>query len=125
MASLNQDRAGKEFRFPTDKRSQWLEELATKPDDLNLISGTHVVEGKSDLLQIVLCPPCMHCDTHTLKQNKNIFKRKGTQTSLFSCMFLPLFQAGTRPSLDVARLASWQIWPWSGAGEASVVSLKW
>lgn len=28
--------------------------------------------------------------------------------------------AGTRPSLNVARLASWQIWPVSGAGEASV-----
>lgn len=33
--------------------------------------------------------------------------------------------AGTRPSLDVARLASWQIWPVSGAGEASVAPPPW
>lgn len=33
--------------------------------------------------------------------------------------------AGTRPSLNVARLASWQIWPVSGAGEASVPPPPW
>lgn len=119
--------------------AQWLEELATKPDDLNVISGTYVVEGENELLQIVLCPSCMHCEAHTLKQNKNILKRKGTQISFFSCTFLPLFwasiqhwdqmrpslSAGTRLSLDVARLASWQIWPVSDAGEASVALLEW
>lgn len=65
MASHSQGRAGKALRFPADKMAQWLEELVTEPDDLNLISGTYVVGGENELLQIVLCPPSMHCEAHT------------------------------------------------------------
>lgn len=89
---------GKHSDFPADKMAQWLEEPAPEPDDLNLISGTHVVGGENELLQIVLCPPCMHCDAHTLKHNKNILKRKGTQTSFFSLYLSPTL-SGLNPTL--------------------------
>ena len=34
--------------------AQWVEVLATKPDDLNSIPGTHTVERENHFLRVVL-----------------------------------------------------------------------
>jgi hypothetical protein len=33
--------------------AQWIKVLVAKPDDLMLISETHIVEGENQLLQVV------------------------------------------------------------------------
>lgn len=49
--------------------AQLLKVLAAKPDDLSLIPGTHMVEGKNQRPQVVLWPPQVHCGTHTSIHN--------------------------------------------------------
>lgn len=40
--------------------------LKAMPQDLSLIPGSHRVEGKNQLPQVVLQPPCVSCGTlHT------------------------------------------------------------
>lgn len=45
--------------------AQWVEVLATKPDDLIPSSGTHMMEGQNCLLQVVLRPPHMSYNVYT------------------------------------------------------------
>lgn len=56
--------------------------LAAKAKDLCLVPGSHIMEGASQLLQVVVCPPHMHsghtpipihtneCKTNALNRNK-------------------------------------------------------
>lgn len=44
--------------------TQWAEVPSAKPHDLNLSPGTHLLEGKNQLLQDVLCSPHMCNSMH-------------------------------------------------------------
>lgn len=46
--------------------AQWTKALATKPHDLGLSPGSHVVEGESQLLQDILWSPHPCYDMHNL-----------------------------------------------------------
>jgi hypothetical protein len=66
------DRARKEKGFRVSEMAQQVMGLATKPEDLSLIPGSHMVEGKNHFLKIVLCPPDVHHSMHapTLSPHK-------------------------------------------------------
>lgn len=60
---------------------QWIM-LATKPDDLSLTLGTHIVRGKNSTpaslspdfhMYVVACHACIHAQTHPYnKYNENV-----------------------------------------------------
>lgn len=59
------------------KMVQWVTVLAAGPDNPSVISGTHTVEEKNQLLEAILWPQYIHTLTHThkiTKMQQNIFK---------------------------------------------------
>lgn len=58
---------------------QWIKAFATKPDDLNSISRTYMVEGKKESLKVVLWCPYMHHGTYD-SLNKQMLKTKETDS---------------------------------------------
>lgn len=46
-------------------------EPTTKPESLNLIYGTHTMEGKNQSLRVVLCPPHAHCGICTHRKTQH------------------------------------------------------
>lgn len=60
--------------------AQRVKSLATKPNDLNLVPGTHMVEGENRLSSSVSWFPYVHAmwnvhtliNTHKIKYNKNL-----------------------------------------------------
>lgn len=62
---------------PFERRGMvpWIKAFATKPDDLNSISRTYMVEGK----KVVLWCPYMHHGTYD-SPNKQMLKTKETDS---------------------------------------------
>lgn len=50
--------------------AQWVRVPATKAYNLSSIPDTHIVEGESQLQQIVVCPPYTHHSINVWKYNK-------------------------------------------------------
>lgn len=66
---------------------QWVKTPAAEIQDLSSILRTHLVEGKTQLLQVVLRPPHVFCDTHTNKLNK--FKRNDLSALPYLTLHIP------------------------------------
>lgn len=67
--------------------ARWLarvKALATEPKDLRLVPGSHIVEGASQLLQVVLCPPHVHSGDTLTPIHTNECKKKMLLTELKS-----------------------------------------
>lgn len=67
--------------------ARWLarvKALATEPKDLRLVPGSHIVEGASQLLQVVLCPPHVHSGDTLIPIRTNECKKKMLLTELKS-----------------------------------------
>lgn len=51
-------------------RAQQIKELAIRPSNLSSIPGTHKVEGETQFLHVVLCPPHLCSGTRIHQTNK-------------------------------------------------------
>ena len=82
----------------------WGKGLATKPDDLSLIPGTHMMESENQFSQVVLWAShaCIHTHTQINNNNKNVFKEILKHSKL---TFLPTSRCGDLTHLT--RLMSW------------------
>lgn len=59
--------------------AQRVKTLDTKPDDLNLIPGTHMAEGETHL-ELHLCPVGLICAYRHMRLNKRNLKAKLVNT---------------------------------------------
>jgi hypothetical protein len=54
----------KNCELEADEMVQWIKLPIANPDNLTLIPGIDMVEGKNQILQVVLWVSCAYCSTH-------------------------------------------------------------